>query len=253
MLSYTKIFLIISLDTELVNLKLIKIVSLNGGTGQLDIKVSSSIADTLKSRLRSLIPKPIIEDEAAKERKKRKTQMSIKHGVEILQSEGLLAQKYRNTDFDKEMQTKISFFADFNEADLDNLATYQAIKTSNRRKAPPMIFTPAEAERLKRGYRFWIKQKNNTSKVSTEISPLISKIETISSHVIFKMKLELTPIRFCLVSATNEIIAIASFDLKSVEMKLDDIYTYNNYFKAFGVKVETRKKSKLLERFVMVL
>ena len=115
--------IILTLTSEISNdLYLVKIIKVKGGTGKLDVKVSSAITRKLKKWVRVFSLKPNVERETRIRRNLDMAKLTMGSTVSAL---SMIKGFKIMDDGDLRMQSKIDFFTNFGERDLKDLEYFQ--------------------------------------------------------------------------------------------------------------------------------
>ena len=121
--------------------ELIKIVSISGSTGHLDVKFSTALLKKFNGLVEVLTPVPNINREVRMERALKNAKMNFANGMSKLHKKGVIDILEQ---FKQEMNLKLDFFVNFSPLDLKNLPIYKSIRTGKQALSEKgvNIFTP---------------------------------------------------------------------------------------------------------------
>jgi len=243
------------------NKDLIKILSISGGTGSLDIKLSMSISNKINSFINSFIPEPDVERELRMLRRQRALKQNMAKIASKVHKDGF---KKFVARFENEMLEKFNLFSELSMNDANKLVLFYSTLPKTGKKNFNNLFNWEEQQLLKARYRDWksdrLKKKGEEGdlenmKVKEDNRRISEKIEDIAqklTKVVLKTKLQIEPIKICICNEANEIITIVGVDIGSLELLIDDIFTQTHFFKLMGLTIESRKRLYVLSTMTEV-
>ena len=126
-LSYNRLRINLKLETEMVSTKeLIKIITISGGTGNVEIKFSTALLKKFNGLVEVLTPVPNINREIRLERAIKNAKMNFANGMSKLHKKGVIDILEQ---FKQEMNLKLDFFINFSPLDLKKLPIYKSVRT----------------------------------------------------------------------------------------------------------------------------
>jgi len=138
----------------------------------------------------------------------------------------------------------------------------ESLEHSTLRKPKTVVIPPREKEQLRQEYlRFNRRQAKDKHQIELErsrttgensIEDKINEISKKLNNVVLKVNFNFDPLTLSFCDDNNQLINRANVDLGKLEVVIDEVYSHMHLIKFMGLKVESKKKLKVMGYLVKV-